>query len=80
VREKIKRLYNFRKNFYLIKISIDRNEIFISVYIIDRARNSFLDLLGILFKVVITDKEIAKTVIFLNSITEIQVLRCTILN
>jgi hypothetical protein len=71
VREKIKKSYNFRENFYLIEISIDRNEIFIGVYIINRARNSFLDLLGILPKIVVTGKEITKTVIFLNNITEI---------
>jgi hypothetical protein len=80
VREKIRRSCNFRENFYLIEISIDRDEIFIGVYIMDRARNSFLDLSDILPEVVVTGEEIAKTVIFFNNVTEIQALRRTILN
>jgi hypothetical protein len=45
-----------------------------------RARNSFLDLSGILPDIAVTGIEIPKTVIFIDSISEIQALRRTILN
>jgi Helicase conserved C-terminal domain len=80
VRERVRRSCNFRENYCLIEISIDREEIFIGVYTMDRTRNSFLDLSGILPEVAVTGKEIPKTVIFVDSITEIQALRRTILN
>jgi hypothetical protein len=79
VREKVRRSCNFRESFCLIETSIDRDEIFIGVYTMDRARNSFLDLSGILPEVAATGEEIPKTVIFIDSITEIQALRRTIL-
>jgi hypothetical protein len=50
------------------------------VYTMDRTRNSFLDLSGILPEVVVTGEEIPKTVVFIDSITEIQAVRRTILN
>lgn len=80
VREEIKRSCNFRENFSLIETSIDREEIFIGVYAMQRARNSFLDLSGILPDIAVTGIEIPKTVIFIDSISEIQALRRTILN
>jgi hypothetical protein len=80
VRERVRRSCNFRQSFYLIETSIDREEIFIGVYAMQCARNSFLDLSGILPDVVVTGEEIPKTVIFIDSITEIQAMRRTILN
>src|SRR5271155_654437 len=47
VRERVRRSCNFRESFCLIETSIDRDEIFIGVYTMDHARNSFLDLSGI---------------------------------
>lgn len=71
MRESIRRACNFRQNFYLIETSIDREEIFISVYTMRRARSSFIDLLDILLNIIVTSKEIRKTVIFIDSIREI---------
>ena len=66
--------------FCLIKTSIDRDEIFIGVYTMDSTRKLFSGLISILPEVAVTGEEIPKTVIFIDSIKEIQALRRRILD
>ena len=80
IQERVKRACNFRENLCLIQTSIDRGEIFVGVYPMERPRNTFLDLSGILPEVAVTGAEICKTVIFVDSITELQAMRRVILN
>ena len=80
VQERVRRSCNFRQTFPLIETSIDREENFIGVYPMHRARNSFLDLSGVLSAIAVTGEEVLKTLISIDSISEIQAMRRVISN